>query len=207
MSYKHSWQKVNTHERLWLSCRIRNRTAKAQMFIAHSSLCLWRDSNCVESGDDSRCISVYTTCRWWYSSCAWVRYEQQVYTVHVCCSSRRKFSLSLCYVTMFGKASQARSLTKPLDQFVCAHTHTHTYTGDGFNHRPTEKQIPLLQISLFTLLHISLSSLFQSTLSFHPYIPFCMSQSVPYLLFLLNSSIIYTLWKTRKTWSCGANNQ
>lgn len=88
------------------------------------------------------CFScVHPTRRWRFSSSAWVELSSNVYTMKVGCSSTRKFSLSLCYVTMFGKAP--RSLTKPLDRLVHAqHTHTHARTGDGFNHRPTVAQSP-----------------------------------------------------------------
>lgn len=128
------------------------------------------------------CFScVHPTRRWRFSSSAWVELSSNVYTMKVGCSSTRKFSLSLCYVTMFGKAP--RSLTKPLDRLVHAqHTHTHARTGDGFNHRPTVAQRPPPPSKASTLHPPSYLPfiLFQSVLALQPFISFLTSQSGPH---------------------------
>ncbi len=132
-----------------------------------------------------------------FSSCAWLRLNQQVCTINVCCSSRRKFSLSLCYVTMFGKAPQARSLTKPLDRLV--HTHSHTQEMVSITDLlwlrppppPSIFQFPRSVISLFhpyfsQSSHLNLSSHF-ARLSLYFTFPF-----------LLNASIIHTQFKRKE---------
>lgn len=133
------------------------------------------------------CFScVHPTRRWRFSSSAWVELSSNVYTMKVGCSSTRKFSLSLCYVTMFGKAP--RSLTKPLDRLVHAqHTHTHARTGDGFNHRPTVAQRPPPPSKASTLYPPSYLPfiLFQSVLALQPFISFLTSKSGPHHSFFV----------------------